>query len=49
MRAQKQGGLFSLFTRAWCAVVGALTFVWLLLLPVVPNELPANMRVAPRW
>jgi magnesium-protoporphyrin IX monomethyl ester (oxidative) cyclase len=49
MRAQKEGGLFSLFTRAWCAVVGAVTFVWLLLLPVVPNELPANMRVAPRW
>jgi magnesium-protoporphyrin IX monomethyl ester (oxidative) cyclase len=49
LRAKAKGGLGGLLTRAACAVGAAATFVRLLLLPVIPNALPQNIRVAPRW
>jgi magnesium-protoporphyrin IX monomethyl ester (oxidative) cyclase len=49
MRARAKGGLFSLATRAACALGVAATFVQLLLMPVIPNTLPEQIRVAPTW
>ncbi len=48
MRAKKQGGVLNFFKRGALAVGAAATFVQLLLQPVLPNELPAQIRVAPR-
>ncbi|MCU0688003.1 MAG: magnesium-protoporphyrin IX monomethyl ester (oxidative) cyclase [Polyangiaceae bacterium] len=49
MRAKKRGGLTSLLERPVHAVAGAATFLQLMLVPVIPNELPAQVRVTPRW
>jgi magnesium-protoporphyrin IX monomethyl ester (oxidative) cyclase len=49
MKAKKAGGLVNLVKRGLFAVGVAATFVQLLLLPVVPSELPVNPRVAPTW
>jgi magnesium-protoporphyrin IX monomethyl ester (oxidative) cyclase len=49
IRAKKEGGFVNLLKRGLYAAGAALTFVQLLLLPVVPNVLPAEMRVVPRW
>jgi len=49
MRARKQGGLLGLVKRGAFAVGVAATFVQLLLLPVIPSQLPANPRVVPSW
>ncbi|MDX2221030.1 MAG: magnesium-protoporphyrin IX monomethyl ester (oxidative) cyclase [Burkholderiales bacterium] len=48
-RAKRAGGLMNLLRRGGFAVAAAATFVRLLLLPVIPNTLPANIRVTPRW
>ena len=44
-----KGGLFSTIKRGALAVSAAATFVHIYLLPVVPNELPADIRLAPVW
>ncbi len=46
---KQQGGLFSAIKRGGLAVSAAATFVHIYLLPVVPNELPADIRLAPVW
>ena len=47
--AQARGGLVGKITRAGCMAAAALTFVSLYLLPSKPNELPADIRLAPVW
>jgi magnesium-protoporphyrin IX monomethyl ester (oxidative) cyclase len=47
--AKKEGGLGSRFARAGHALGAAKSFLDLMLVPVIPNELPAEIRVAPRW
>jgi magnesium-protoporphyrin IX monomethyl ester (oxidative) cyclase len=47
--ARAQGGVVGGLKRAWYAGAAALAFGRLLLLPVVPNTLPANARLAPTW
>jgi magnesium-protoporphyrin IX monomethyl ester (oxidative) cyclase len=49
VRATKQGGVLNFFKRGALAVGAAATFVKLLLHPVLPNQLPSQIRVAPRW
>ena len=46
---KQKGGLFSTIKRGALAVSAAATFVHIYLLPVVPNELPADIRLAPVW
>jgi magnesium-protoporphyrin IX monomethyl ester (oxidative) cyclase len=48
-RAKERGGLVGALRRAGCAVAAAATFGRLFLLPVKPNALPENVRVAPAW
>jgi len=48
-RAKERGGIVGAIKRAGCAVAAAATFGRLFLLPVKPNALPANVRVAPAW
>ena len=36
-------------TRAGCAIGAAATFARLYLIPVKPNEIPQDARVAPAW
>ncbi len=47
--AKAEGGLWSFVRRTACALGAAVTFLRLVLLPVLPNPLPAQIRVAPRW
>ena len=47
--AKVQGGLFSLVKRGYLAANAALVFARIYMLPVVPNELPADIRMAPAW
>jgi magnesium-protoporphyrin IX monomethyl ester (oxidative) cyclase len=49
LRAKKDGGIANLLRRPGYALAGAATFLQLMLLPVIPNELPAQTRVTPRW
>ncbi len=47
--AARRGGVSSWFERGWLAARGAATFARLYLLPVKPNTLPRNVRLAPSW
>ena len=47
--AKVQGGLFSYVKRGYLAANAALVFARIYMLPVVPNELPADIRMAPAW
>ena len=47
--AKAKGGAFSLLKRVGCGVAAAATLVQLYLTPVVKNELPADVRMAPAW
>ena len=47
--AQKRGGVMSWFQRGWLATRGVATFAGLYLLPVKPNTLPQDVRLAPTW
>ncbi len=47
--AKRRGGLSGWLTRGWCAVQAATLFVRLYLHPVVPNRLPADIRLVPAW
>ena len=46
---KQKGGLFSIIKRGALAASAAATFVHIYLLPAVPNELPADIRLAPVW
>jgi len=48
-RAKAQGGLIGFVKRAAWSVAGLATFARLYVLPTVPNELPAQMRMQPAW
>jgi magnesium-protoporphyrin IX monomethyl ester (oxidative) cyclase len=43
------GGVFSAIKRGALVVVATATFLRLYMLPVVPNELPSDIRMAPVW
>jgi magnesium-protoporphyrin IX monomethyl ester (oxidative) cyclase len=47
--AKARGGLFGRLRQAGLAVAAAATFARLYLLPVKPNELPQQARLAPAW
>lgn len=47
--ARARGGLIGRLRQATLAVAGAATFARLYLLPTVPNEIPAAVRLAPAW
>ena len=46
---KQRGGLFSAIKRGGLAIAAVTTFLHIYLLPVVPNELPADIRLAPVW
>ena len=48
-RAKARGGLVGGLTRAACSVASLAVFARLYVLPVVPNELPADVRLSPAW
>ena len=43
------GGVFSAIKRGALAIAATATFLRLYMLPVVPNELPSDIRMAPVW
>nr|MCU0932774.1 magnesium-protoporphyrin IX monomethyl ester (oxidative) cyclase [Serpentinimonas sp.] len=47
--AKAQGGVVGAVKRIGLGVAAGLTFLRLYTLPVVPNELPKDVRVAPIW
>ena len=47
--AKLEGGLLSYVKRGFFAANAALVFAKIYMLPVVPNELPADIRLAPAW
>jgi len=47
--AKAQGGIVGRVKQAAWAMAGFATFARLYLLPVIPNELPAQVRMAPAW
>ena len=47
--AKQRGGVVGALKRAGCAVAAAATFGRLFLMPVKPNALPEQVRVAPAW
>ncbi len=47
--ARARGGVLGLVKRAGLGIAGAATFARLYFLPVVPNEIPADVRMAPTW
>ena len=47
--AKRQGGVMGRIKRAGLAVRGAATFLRLYTLPVIENDLPDDVRMAPSW
>ena len=47
--AKARGGVIGALRRIGCGAAAAATFLRLYLLPVTPNELPQNVRLAPTW
>ncbi|WP_296577100.1 magnesium-protoporphyrin IX monomethyl ester (oxidative) cyclase [Phreatobacter sp.] len=47
--AKARGGVVGRLQRVWLGMRGAATFLRLYTLPVVRNELPAQVRLAPAW
>jgi magnesium-protoporphyrin IX monomethyl ester (oxidative) cyclase len=47
--AKARGGILGRLRQAGLAVAAAATFARLYLLPVRPNELPQQARLAPAW
>jgi magnesium-protoporphyrin IX monomethyl ester (oxidative) cyclase len=47
--AKARGGVVGTLQRGLWALAGAATFVRLYTLPVLRNDLPADVRVAPAW
>jgi magnesium-protoporphyrin IX monomethyl ester (oxidative) cyclase len=48
-QAKAQGGVVGFVKRVAWSVAGLATFARLYVLPTVPNELPAQMRMQPAW
>jgi magnesium-protoporphyrin IX monomethyl ester (oxidative) cyclase len=48
-RLKQVGGVFSAIKRGALAVAATAVFLRLYMLPVVPNELPSDIRMAPVW
>ena len=48
-RAKERGGVIGRVKRAGLAVAGFATFARLYMLPVISNELPTQVRMAPTW
>lgn len=48
-RAREKGGVFNAVKRLGLKAAGGYTFVRLYMLPTVPNELPADVRMEPAW
>ncbi len=48
-QAKAQGGVIGFVKRVAWSVAGLATFARLYVLPTVPNELPAQMRMQPAW
>jgi magnesium-protoporphyrin IX monomethyl ester (oxidative) cyclase len=48
-RLRQVGGVFSAIKRGALAIAATATFLRLYMLPVVPNELPSDIRMAPVW
>jgi len=48
-RAKEQGGVVGALKRAGYAVKGTVAFLRLYTLPVIKNELPDDVRMAPSW
>ena len=46
---KQKGGFFSMIKRGGLAIAAVTTFVQIYLLHVVPNELPADIRLVPVW
>jgi magnesium-protoporphyrin IX monomethyl ester (oxidative) cyclase len=46
---KQAGGVFSMIKRGLLVVSATVTFIRIYTLPVVPNELPADIRLAPVW
>ena len=46
---KQRGGILSTLRRGGLAISAALTFLEIYLVPVVPNELPHDVRLAPVW
>ena len=46
---KQKGGVLSAIKRGGLAVAAATTFLRIYLLPVVPNELPTDIRLVPVW
>lgn len=47
--AKARGGLVGALRRVGCGLAATATFLRLYLLPVIPHELPQNVRLAPTW
>jgi magnesium-protoporphyrin IX monomethyl ester (oxidative) cyclase len=47
--AKERGGVVGRLQQAWLGLRGAATFLRLYTLPVVRNDLPAQVRLAPAW
>ncbi len=47
--AAARGGIAGRLRKAACGVAAAVTFGRLYLLPTIPNEIPAEVRLAPAW
>lgn len=48
-RLRQVGGVFSAIKRGALAIAATATFLRIYMLPVVPNELPSDIRMAPVW
>ena len=48
-RAKARGGIVGGLQRAAWSVAGLATFARLYVMPVKPNQLPVQVRVAPAW
>lgn len=48
-RLRQVGGVFSAIKRGALAIAATAAFIRLYMLPVVPNELPSDIRMAPVW
>jgi magnesium-protoporphyrin IX monomethyl ester (oxidative) cyclase len=48
-RLKQVGGVLSFMKRGALAIAATATFLRIYTLPVVPNELPSDIRMAPVW
>jgi magnesium-protoporphyrin IX monomethyl ester (oxidative) cyclase len=48
-KAKQQGGVVGKVKQVGYGIAAAANFAWLYVKPVVPNEVPAKVRLAPAW